>query len=113
MAEMSRKEMPGTKGVVWKTLRYFFPIAWKFDKMYFILSVVNVIAGAALPFVDILLLPLLVDSLIAPERDVKLIITYAALMVAASFVTISLTRHGDNRPDKPKSALEAFDAGDD
>ena len=38
---------------------------------------------------------------------------YAALMVAASFVTITLTRHGDNRPDKPKSALEAFDAGDD
>ncbi|MDD6143145.1 MAG: MFS transporter [bacterium] len=38
---------------------------------------------------------------------------YAALMVAASFVTISLTRHGDNRPDKPASRLEAFDAGDD
>ena len=38
---------------------------------------------------------------------------YAALMVAASFVTISLTRHGDSRPDKPQSKLEAFDAGDD
>ncbi len=38
---------------------------------------------------------------------------YAALMVAASFVTISLTRHGDSRPDKPGSKLEAFDAGDD
>ncbi|MBR3873561.1 MAG: MFS transporter [Clostridia bacterium] len=38
---------------------------------------------------------------------------YAALMVAASFVTISLTKHGDSRPEKPKSKLEAFDAGDD
>ncbi|MBP3645446.1 MAG: MFS transporter [Clostridia bacterium] len=38
---------------------------------------------------------------------------YAAIMVAASFVTISLTRHGDSRPEKPKSKLEAFDAGDD
>ena len=38
---------------------------------------------------------------------------YAALMVAASFVTISLTRHGDSRPEKPQSKLEAFDAGDD
>jgi len=38
---------------------------------------------------------------------------YAAIMVAASFVTISLTRHGDSRPDAPKSKLEAFDAGDD
>ena len=38
---------------------------------------------------------------------------YAAIMVAASFVTISLTKHGDSRPEKPKSKLEAFDAGDD
>jgi maltose/moltooligosaccharide transporter len=38
---------------------------------------------------------------------------YAALMVAVSFVTISLTKHGDARPEPPKSALEAYDAGDD
>ena len=38
---------------------------------------------------------------------------YATIMVAASFVTISLTKHGDNRPEAPKSKLEAFDAGDD
>ena len=34
------------------------------------------------------------------------LLPYAAVMVALSFVTISLTRHGDSR-------LEAFDAGDD
>ena len=38
---------------------------------------------------------------------------YAAIMVALSFVTISLTRHGDSRPEAPKSKLEAFDVGDD
>jgi len=38
---------------------------------------------------------------------------YAALMVAVSFVTISLTKHGDARPEPPKSTLEAYDAGDD
>ena len=38
---------------------------------------------------------------------------YAAIMVACSFVTISLTRHGDSRPETPKDKLEAFDAGDD
>lgn len=38
---------------------------------------------------------------------------YATLMVAISFVTISLTRHGDNKPEPPKSKLEAFDVGDD
>ena len=38
---------------------------------------------------------------------------YAALMVALSFLTISLSKHGDNRPQPPKSKLEAFDVGDD
>ena len=78
MAEMSKKEMPRTKGVVWKTLKYFFPIAWKFDKMYFILSVVNVIVGAALPFVDILLLPLLValSALIALPIEKLIFLLY-------------------------------------
>ena len=38
---------------------------------------------------------------------------YACVMVLISFVTISLTRHGDNKPEPPKSTLEAFDVGDD
>ena len=36
---------------------------------------------------------------------------YAAIMVAISFVTMLLTRHGDSRPEK-KSRLEAFDVED-
>ncbi len=43
----------------------------------------------------------------------RVLAPYAALMVAISFITISLTRHGDARPEAPKSALEAYDAGDD
>ncbi|MFH1513696.1 MAG: MFS transporter, partial [Bacillota bacterium] len=38
---------------------------------------------------------------------------YAALMVAISLITISLTRHGDSKPVPPKAKLEAYDAGDD
>lgn len=38
---------------------------------------------------------------------------YATIMVLISLVTISLTKHGDNKPEPPKSALEAFDVGDD
>ena len=41
------------------------------------------------------------------------LLPYAAVMVALSFVTISLTRHGDSRPQPPRSRLEAFDPGDD
>ncbi len=40
------------------------------------------------------------------------LLPYAALMVALSFVTISLSRHGDSRPEPPKSRLEAFGAGE-
>lgn len=43
----------------------------------------------------------------------QILAPYAALMVAISFVTISLTRHGDARPELPKGTLEAFDVGDD
>ncbi len=37
---------------------------------------------------------------------------YAAVMVALAFVTMSLTRHGDNRPQQKSSKLEAFDVDD-
>ena len=38
---------------------------------------------------------------------------YAALMVAISLITISLSKHGDSKPVPPKTKLEAYDAGDD
>ena len=41
------------------------------------------------------------------------LLPYAAVMVALSFVTISLTRHGDSRPERPASRLESFDVGED
>ena len=91
------------KGVVIKTLKYFFPVAWKFSKSYFILSAINVAVQAALPFVDIFLMPLLVDALCAAERDVAQILTYAGLMVGldvvvglmGSLITIHLEKYED------------------
>lgn len=38
---------------------------------------------------------------------------YAAVMVAVSLITISMSKHGDSKPVPPKSKLEAYDAGDD
>ena len=38
---------------------------------------------------------------------------YSAIMVALSFVTICLAKHGDHKPLKKQSVLETFDAGDD
>lgn len=92
------------KGVVIKTLKYFFPVAWRFDKAYFILSAINVVVAAALPFIDIFLLPLLVDALCAEVKDVGLIITYAVLMVGLDVVvglaTSQLTIHLQKYEDK-------------
>ena len=91
------------KGVVLKTLKYFFPVAWRFDKAYFILSALNVLIAAALPFIDIFILPLLIDALCAEVRDIPQIITYAALMVGLdvivglinSQITIHLEKYED------------------
>lgn len=37
---------------------------------------------------------------------------YAAVMVAFSFVTMSMTKHGDSRPQPLRSKLQAYDTGD-
>ena len=63
------------------TLKFYLPVAWKLSKRYFIVSVINVIVQAVLPFIDLIFLPLLVDALCQPERSVIQIILYAALMV--------------------------------
>ncbi len=97
------KKTKEKKGSVLKTLRYFFPVAWKFSKSYFILSALNVAVGAVLPFVDIILLPMLLDSLIQPEKDIPRIIFFAALMIgldaaiglAESLLTIHLEKYED------------------
>ncbi len=92
------------KGVVFKTLKYFFPVAWRFSKSYFILSALNVAVAAALPFVDIILLPLLVDALCQPVRDVGQIVLYAGLMIgldaAVGLLNSQLTIHLEKYEDK-------------
>ncbi len=77
--------------VVWGTLKYFFPQAWGLSRRYFILSGLNVLISAAVPFVDIMILPLLVDALCQPERDVPYIILCAALMLGLDAVLGTLT----------------------
>ncbi len=92
------------KNIVGKTLKYFFPVAWKFDKAYFILSAINVVIGAAAPFSEIIFMPLLIDSLISSQRDIRLIITYAAIMIVLNVVLYlinsALTIHIEKYQDK-------------
>lgn len=69
------------KNYVLPTLRFFFSAAWKTDKFYFVLSVLHMLIAAAVPFVDLYFLPLMIDGLTAAEPDVPRILTYAGLMV--------------------------------
>ncbi len=62
-------------------IKYFFPDAWRKTKGYFILSVVNLLIAAAIPFVDIYFLPLLVDSMTADVKDIRTICFYGGAMV--------------------------------
>lgn len=55
----------------------------------------------------------ILSGLLLEHVGYQTLMPYATVMVAISFVTISLTRHGDNKPEPPKSKLEAFDVGDD
>ena len=54
----------------------------------------------------------ILSGLLLEHVGYETLFPYAAAMVAVSFVTMLPVRHGDNRPDAPASALEAFDAGD-
>lgn len=104
MSNTTPKQDETRRHTVRKTLKYFFPVAWKFDKAYFILSAINVLIGAAVPFPEILFMPLLLDSLISPERDLQQIITYAALMiglrVGVSLLNSALSVHLEKYSDK-------------
>ncbi|MBD5531832.1 MAG: ABC transporter ATP-binding protein [Lachnospiraceae bacterium] len=71
-----------------KTLQYFFPIAWRFQKSYFFIGITKAILEAVNPFVSILFLPLIIDELLG-ERDLTRIFSYVAIIaVAGSLISM-------------------------
>lgn len=63
-----------------KSIRYFIPIAWRLKKKYFILMVINLLANTIHPFVDIILLPLIIDELINARRP-EIVIMYVLVLI--------------------------------
>jgi len=47
---MSNSKKNEKKNAVLNTLKFYLPVAWKLSKRYFIVSVINVIVQAVLPF---------------------------------------------------------------
>ena len=59
-------------------------------------TVTPIVSGAALQFIGY-----------------QTLFPYGAIFVALSFVTMMFVKHGDAKPTKPKTKLEAFEAMDD
>lgn len=84
MSENKEKKQSAFK-IVSGTLKYFFPIAWRFRKGYFFAQVLYTICGILQPFVPIIMTPLLIDGLMG-KRDIDMLIRYAAVLVIGETV---------------------------
>ncbi len=69
-----------------ESLKYCFRQIKEYNKSYMVLSIINVIIEAAVPFAEIIFLPLLIDSLMAQEKDMRIIVFYAAAMVVSQMI---------------------------
>lgn len=72
-----------------KTLAYFFPIAWRFQKSYFFVGAAKAVLEAVNPFVSILILPLIIDELLG-ARSLQRMFTYVAVIaVIGSLISVT------------------------
>ncbi len=70
----------GKQKIIRPVLKYFLPIAWKNFKGYFFSGIIKVIVSAVMPFVNIIILPLIIDELL-DGRNVGKLIAFAAIIV--------------------------------
>lgn len=83
MSKKNKKEKKESGfSVVRKTLKYFFPIAWKVNKGYFFVNGIMTVIDAIQPFVAIIVSPLIISELLG-ERDITRLLVYAAIMAVA------------------------------
>lgn len=101
MSDNTKKDTK-TFEIVTKTLKFFYPRAYKKHKGYFIISVLNTIVCAVHPFISIMFMPLLIDELLG-NRDVNTMILYTAaivgigstLLIFRSVFSITLEKYDD------------------
>lgn len=78
---MSQKK----KNVILEVYKYFLPSALKKYKGYFVVRFAHLLVNAVWPFVQILVLPMVVDELLG-ARDIKKIMNCILFVIAAEFV---------------------------
>lgn len=77
------------KTIVFKTLRYFIPIAWKNYKGFFFSSAVHIVFDAAHPFVAIIMTPLILDELLGGRDIAKLLFYVGVIVIGGSIISVT------------------------
>lgn len=95
----TRKEKKERKkfreSTAFKVYSYFLPSAWKKYKGYFALRFVKLFATAAVPFADIIMLPLIVDELVNEARIARIVL-YVVILGLSNVVLGYINTVSDN-----------------
>lgn len=71
--------------VILKIYKYFLPTAWKKYRMYFIVRFLRLVVMTLMPFVNILVMPLIVDEMLT-TRSAEKIFGYVVFILASEFI---------------------------
>jgi len=77
--------MKKQENVILKIYKYFLPTAWKRYKIYFIVRFLRLVVMTLMPFVNIMIMPLIVDEMLTGRRA-ETIFRYVVFILASEFV---------------------------
>lgn len=77
--------MKKSENVILKIYKYFLPTAWKRYKVYFVVRFFKLVVMTMMPFVNIMVMPLIVDEMLTNQSAEK-IFGYVAFILGAEFV---------------------------
>lgn len=98
----NKEKKPSLKVTAKYSLKYCFGQIMRYKKSYLFVSLINIFIGAAVPFAEIIFLPLLIDSIL-DHKDIKLIAFYGAALVISqvllqalnSCISVQLEKYAD------------------
>lgn len=77
--------MKRQENVILKIYKYFLPTAWKRYKIYFIVRFLRLVVMTVMPFVNIMIMPLIVDEMLT-TRSAEKIFKYVVFILVSEFV---------------------------
>ncbi|MBO5176948.1 MAG: ABC transporter ATP-binding protein [Lachnospiraceae bacterium] len=77
--------MKKQENVILKIYKYFLPTAWKRYKIYFIVRFLKLVVMTVMPFINIMVMPLIVDEMLT-TRSAEKIFNYVVFILASEFV---------------------------